>query len=304
MKLALDTLATEGRNAATLDIDRLSTLDIVRRIHAEDATVAGAVAPALPAIAQAADWAAAALAGGGRLFYVGAGTSGRLGILDASECPPTYGTPPQWVQGIIAGGDQAVFRSVEAAEDRPELGAEDLRARRLAPADLVVGIAASGRTPYVLGALHYARALGCRTVALACTPRPAIGEAADLTIAVVTGPEAITGSTRMKAGTAQKMVLNMLSTAAMVRLGKVYGNLMVDVRATNDKLRQRVLRIVAAATGEEAPRVAAAVAAAGGNAKTAIVMLLAGVDAAAAAAALEQGGGFVAEALRCAGAGR
>jgi N-acetylmuramic acid 6-phosphate etherase len=298
MTIALETLATEEQNRATADIDQLAPLDIVRRIHQEDAALTAAIAPALESIAQGAIWIAESLSQNGRLFYVGAGTSGRLGILDASECPPTYGTEPEQIQGLIAGGPSAVFRSVEAAEDRPELGENDLKAKSLAPKDIVVGIAASGRTPYVLGALSYARTLGCRTIALACSPHSPIGEAAELAITVVTGPEVITGSTRMKAGSAQKMVLNMLSTTAMILLGKVYGNLMVDVKASNEKLRQRVLRIVQTATGEDAEAVASAVAAAEGHAKTAIVMLLGGVDASKARLALEQGGGFVAKALQ------
>ena len=298
MTVALEALATEEQNRATADIDQLTPLDIVRRIHQEDAALTAAIAPALEAIAQGATWIAEALAQGGRLFYVGAGTSGRLGILDASECPPTYGTDPEQIQGLIAGGPSAVFRSVEAAEDRPELGEEDLKGKNLTAKDIVVGIAASGRTPYVLGSLSYARALGCRTVALACSPHSPIAAAAELAITVITGPEVITGSTRMKAGSAQKMVLNMLSTTAMILLGKVYGNLMVDVKASNEKLRQRVLRIVQTATGEAAEAVAAAVAAADGHAKTAIVMLLGGVEANKARLALEGTGGFVAKALQ------
>ncbi|WP_319403725.1 N-acetylmuramic acid 6-phosphate etherase [uncultured Anaeromusa sp.] len=298
MTVALEALATEEQNRATADIDQLTPLDIVRRIHQEDAALTAAIAPALEAIAQGATWIAEALAQGGRLFYVGAGTSGRLGILDASECPPTYGTDPEQIQGLIAGGPSAVFRSVEAAEDRPELGEEDLKVKNLTAKDIVVGIAASGRTPYVLGALGYARALGCRTVALSCSPHSPVSAAAELAITVVTGPEVITGSTRMKAGSAQKMVLNMLSTTAMILLGKVYGNLMVDVKASNKKLRQRVLRIVQTATGEAAEAVAASIAAADGHAKTAIVMLLGGVDANKARLALEEAGGFVAKALQ------
>ena len=298
MTVSLETLATEEQNRATADIDQLTPLGIVRRIHQEDAGLTAAIAPALEAIAQGAHWIAEALAQGGRLFYVGAGTSGRLGILDASECPPTYGTDPEQIQGLIASGPAAVFRSVEAAEDRPELGEADLKAKSLTAQDIVVGIAASGRTPYVLGALTYARALGCRTVALACSPHSPIGEAAELAITVITGPEVITGSTRMKAGSAQKMVLNMLSTTAMILSGKVYGNLMVDVKASNEKLRQRVRRIVQTATGETDAAVAAAVAAADGHAKTAIVMLLGGVPAPAARLALNESGGFVAKALQ------
>lgn len=297
MNIQLDHLLTESRNPNTADIDCLDTLQLVTRINEEDRTVADAVGAQLPQIAQAVDWIAAALAGGGRLFYLGAGTSGRLGILDASECPPTYGTAPEQVQGLIAGGERAVFRSVEHAEDSPELAAADLAARSLTSPDIVVGIAASGRTPYVIGGLDYARSIGCRTIALACTSAPLIGQHADLTIAVLSGPEVVTGSTRMKAGTAQKMVLNMLSTAAMIKRGKVYGNLMVDVAASNEKLQRRVRRIVSQATGEPDERIEAAVCAAKGSAKVAIVMLLANLSAEAAERRLQKADGFVAKAL-------
>ncbi len=298
MTLHLDSLLTERCNPNTSDIDQLSSLEILQRIHAEDLQVASAITPLLPKIAEAVDWISAAFRKGGRLFYLGAGTSGRLGILDAVECPPTYGTPPEMVQGIIAGGDRAVFRSVENAEDSPHLAESDLAKRGLSATDIVIGIAASGRTPYVIGGLTYARSLGCRTIALACTPEPLIGEHADLSLAVLSGPEVITGSTRMKAGTVQKMVLNMFTTAAMIRLGKVYGNLMVDVAASNEKLQRRVRRIVSLATGESEAKVEAAVSAANGSAKLAIVMLLGNLSAEAAQARLSAADGFVAKALQ------
>ncbi|WP_346353770.1 N-acetylmuramic acid 6-phosphate etherase [Azotosporobacter soli] len=301
MTFHLDSLLTERCNPNTSDIDQLSSLEILQRIHEEDLQVASAITPLLPKIAVAVDWISAAFRQGGRLFYLGAGTSGRLGILDAVECPPTYGTPPEMVQGIIAGGESAVFRSVENAEDSPHLAESDLAKRGLTSADIVVGIAASGRTPYVIGGLTYARSLGCRTIALACTPEPLIGEHADLSLAVLSGPEVVTGSTRMKAGTVQKMVLNMFTTAAMIRLGKVYGNLMVDVAASNEKLQHRVRRIVSLATGENVERVEAAVSTANGSAKLAIVMLLGNLSAEAAQARLSAADGFVAKALQTGG---
>ncbi|MDU4962297.1 MAG: N-acetylmuramic acid 6-phosphate etherase [Sporomusaceae bacterium] len=294
----LDKLMTEGRNPATQDIDRVSTLEIVERINREDHLVAPAVAQVLPQAARAVDWIAAAMGQGGRLFYLGAGSSGRLGILDASECPPTYGTEPGLVQGLIAGGETAVFRAVEGAEDSPALAVSDLQARSLQAADVVVGIAASGRTPYVLGGLQFARRLGCKTVAVVCSPGSQMAAAAELTICIETGPEVIMGSTRMKAGSAQKMLLNMLTTAVMIRRGKVYSNLMVDVQATNQKLVERAKRIVVIATGVSRDQAATALDAAGGSAKTAIVMLLAGWPAATAKAALAATGGFVARAVQ------
>ncbi|MCU0226499.1 MAG: N-acetylmuramic acid 6-phosphate etherase [Bryobacterales bacterium] len=277
--IALDRLLTEQRNATTTTIDRLSTLEMLRVINREDAGVAAAVEVALPSIAEALDLIAARLTNGGRLFYTGAGTSGRLGVLDASECPPTYNVPPGLVIGFLAGGDGALRRSVEGAEDSPEQGAADLLAYGCQAGDVLVGIAASGRTPYVIGALDQARAVGAATVALSCTQGAAISAHADVAIEVLCGPEVITGSTRMKAGTATKLVLNMLSTGAMVKLGHVYGNLMVNVQQTNEKLRHRAVRIVEQAldiSGEEARQ---ALAAAGGEVKVAIAMQLLRVSA-------------------------
>lgn len=293
----LEKLLTEGRNPATMDIDQLSTLDIVKRINDEDHKVAIAVHQVLPQIARAVEWTADCLRTGGRLFYMGAGTSGRLGILDASECPPTYGSPPEMVQGLIAGGETAVFRAVEGAEDSPALGVEDLRKKELTARDIVVGIAASGRTPYVIGGLRYARSIGCKTIAVSCTPQPETGQAADLSIEILAGPEVVTGSTRMKAGTAQKMVLNMLTTATMIRLGKIYSNLMVDVQATNSKLKERAKRIVCTATGVSKEQAEQTLAQAKGSAKIAITMLLAGVPAGQASELLDAAGGIISRAL-------
>ncbi len=286
-------MLTERQNLNTQQIDRLDTLAILTAINAEDRTVAEAVAAALPAIARAVDAVAERLRGGGRLFYVGAGTSGRLGILDASECPPTYGTPPELVQAIIAGGENAMFDAVEFVEDDEVAGADDLTARNVNAQDAVVGIAASGRTPYVLGALRSARELGAITIGLSNNAPAPVLDAADIAIPVVTGPEVITGSTRMKAGTAQKLVLNMISTGAMIKLGKVYGNLMVDVQVRNDKLLQRARRIVAQVGKVDDAQAADLLALAENDVKTAIVMARRSVDASEAHALLAKADGFL-----------
>ena len=267
----LATLPTESRNPASEHIDQLSTLDMLRIINEEDAKVAAAVAAELPNIAKAVDAIAARFEQGGRLFYIGAGTSGRLGVLDASECPPTYSTPPEMVQGLIAGGDIALRRSVERAEDDESQGRRDLEQRCFSTQDVLVGIAASGRTPYVLGGIRYARELGALTIGLSCVPESAVAQAAELAVTPATGPEVVTGSTRMKAGTATKLVLNMLSTGAMVRLGYVYGNLMVNVQPTNVKLRDRAARIIATITGLSHSDAVALLERAG-SVKTAVVM--------------------------------
>jgi N-acetylmuramic acid 6-phosphate etherase len=267
----LSTLATEARNPRTEHIDQLSTFDMVRIINEEDAKVAAAVAAVLPEIAKAIDAIAERFASGGRLFYIGAGTSGRLGVLDASECPPTFSVPSTLVQGIIAGGDSALRKSSEASEDSPAQGAADLESAGFTAADTMVGIAASGRTPYVLGALEYAHSLNALRIALTCVPGSPMAAAADISIAPVTGPEVLTGSTRLKAGTATKLVLNMLSTGVMIKTGAVYGNLMVNLQPTNAKLVDRAERIIMAATGVDQPTAAALLHAAGGV-KTAIVM--------------------------------
>ena len=247
----LATMTTEAYRPELADIDRLPTLDIARFMNAEDATVTTAVAARLPEIAAAIDGVTARMARGGRLVYAGAGTAGRLGILDASECPPTFNTDPGQVVGLIAGGPQAVVTSVEGAEDSAELARADLDALTLTPLDTVVGVSASGRTPYAVGAVEHARRLGALTIGLSCNADSALAAAAEHGIEVVVGPELLTGSTRLKAGTAQKLVLNMLSTITMIRLGKTYGNLMVDVRASNEKLRARSRRIVSLATGAD-----------------------------------------------------
>ena len=236
-------LTTEQVNPATAHIDSCTTLEMVRLINDEDKKVALAVEKVLPEIAQAVDKIAESFSRGGRLFYIGAGTSGRLGVLDASECPPTFGVNPDMVQGLIAGGDSALIKAVEGAEDNRQLAEENLRERNFTAADVLVGITASGRTPYVLGGVEFAKTLGAVTVGVSCVENSALAQAVDIAITPVTGAEALTGSTRMKAGTATKMVLNMLTTAAMIKIGKVRGNLMVCVQATNDKLRDRLKRI-------------------------------------------------------------
>ena len=266
--------ATERRNPRSVDIDTLEPAELVDLFLAEDATVVPAVAAARAAIGRAIDLVETAFRRGGRLFYVGAGTSGRLGVLDASECPPTFGTPPELVQGIIAGGPPALVRSIEGAEDVANAGAAAIAEREVTAADVVVGIAASGTTPFVHGALDRAHALGAGTILLTCAdPPPRRGDPIDLVIQIDVGPELVTGSTRLKAGTATKLVLNMLTTGAMVRIGKTYGNLMVDLQATNAKLRDRGERIVMEVLGVTREAARDAVQSAGGNVRTAIVML-------------------------------
>jgi N-acetylmuramic acid 6-phosphate etherase len=267
----LPNLLTETRNPASAEIDALPTLDMLRVINAADREVAVSVEREIPNIARAVDDIAERLESGGRLFYLGAGTSGRLGVLDASECPPTFNTPPDLVQGIIAGGDRALRHSIERAEDDGELGRKDLIDRGFGAGDALVGIAASGRTPYVLGALAHARALGALTVGLSCTPDSEVGRAAEIAITPLSGPEIVTGSTRLRAGTATKLVLNMLSTGVMIRMGYVYGNFMVNMQATNEKLTDRARRIIAAIAGvpyEEAARLLSAA----GSVRVAILM--------------------------------
>lgn len=270
----LKKLATEGRNPRSAHIDTASPEEIVRIINAEDKTVAEAVEKASGQIAKQIEAAAYALQHGGRLIYIGAGTSGRLGVIDAAECRPTYGVDDNTIVGLIAGGMGAMFSAVEGAEDSLTLAEEELRAIGFCKDDFLVGVAASGRTPYVKGGLAYARSIGAVTGSVACTSPAEISALADIPVEVVTGPEVVTGSTRMKAGTAQKMVLNMLSTGAMVRCGKVMGNLMVDVQATNDKLRARALRIVMEAAEVDRKTAEKALAEAGGSAKKAILSLL------------------------------
>jgi N-acetylmuramic acid 6-phosphate etherase len=295
------TPATETPNPLTGELDAMSVDEILRVMNDEDAGVAGAVSAAIPEIARAVDLAVAALSAGGRLVYQGAGTSGRLGVLDAAECPPTFGTDPAQVVGLLAGGHEAMFRAIEGAEDSRELGADDLSGIGLTERDVVVGIAASGRTPYVIGGLDEARRVGAATVAISCSPNAEISAHADVAIEIDNGPEVLTGSTRLKAGTSQKLVLNMISTATMVRLGKVYGNLMVDVRPSNEKLVARAVRIVQAATDCDTATARRALDEADGHAKTAIVAILCDVDAATARERLSAGAGFVREAVRARG---
>ncbi|MFF7975325.1 N-acetylmuramic acid 6-phosphate etherase [Streptomyces sp. NPDC007905] len=301
LQAELASLTTEAFRPELAEIDRLATLDIARLMNGEDSGVPGAVAARLPQIAAAIDAVAARMARGGRLIYAGAGTAGRLGVLDASECPPTFNTDPAQVVGLIAGGPEAMVTSVEGAEDSKELARRDLDALKVTADDSVVGVSASGRTPYAVGAVEHARALGALTIGLACNEHSALAAAAEHGIEVVVGPELITGSTRLKAGTAQKLVLNMLSTITMVRLGKTYGNLMVDVRASNDKLRARSRRIVALATGASDEEIEKALTESGGEVKNAILAILAGVDGPTAARLLEESGGHLRAALAAAG---
>lgn len=296
--IQLNGIDTEQINPRTAHIDRESTEGMLRLINREDRQVAGAVEQEIPHIARAVDAIYEKIASGGRLVYCGAGTSGRLGVLDAAECPPTYGVPYGLVQGLIAGGQLALTRAVEGAEDRYEEGRRDLEGIGFSQADALVGIAASGRTPYVLGALDYARELGAVSIGLTSCHGSELSRHADITIAPLTGPEVITGSTRMKSGTAQKLVLNMLSTATMIKLGKVYGNLMVDVQAANEKLVQRAVSIVMSATGADEALARGTLSRCGFSCKHAIVMLLLGVDETGAKAALEKARGHISRAVR------
>ncbi len=297
LQAELDSLISESRNSATCDLDRLSTIELLARLNAEDQKVAAAVAAELPAISATVERVISALKRGGRLIYIGAGTSGRLGVLDAAECPPTFGIAPGRVIGVIAGGPGAMFEAVEGAEDDLNLAETDLRRVSFTASDVLIGIAASGRTPYVLGALRYARTFGATTVALTCNPHSTLACAADISIAPQVGPEALTGSTRLKCGSAHKMVLNLISTAAMIGLGKIYENLMVDLKPVNDKLRARAVRIVATATGasvDEAHRVLERCAY---SAKLAILVQLSGLSPAAASTCLDAHDGYLRAAL-------
>ncbi len=293
----LSNMMTETRNPDTMHLDEMSPLQIVTAMNREDRKVSLAIEAVLPQIA-AVEAVETAFRNGGRLFYLGAGTSGRLGVLDASECPPTFGVDHGMVVGLIAGGDRVLRFPIEGAEDSRELGRQDLADHNLQSVDVITGIAASGRTPYVLGALDYARSLGCRTAAVACNRDSAVGRAADIAIEAVVGPEVLTGSTRLKAGTAQKMILNMITTGAMVRIGKAYQNLMVDVVQSNEKLQARAENIVMEATGVSRPEARPVIDAAGGKVKLAITMLLTGQNAAAAQQRLEQTGELVQDAIR------
>lgn len=297
MGLTLDNLLTEARNPQTMELDSMTPLEIVTAMNREDARVPESIRPQLPNIAQCVAWATEAIRSGGRLIYMGAGTSGRLGVLDAVECPPTFGVSPDVVVGLIAGGEGAFVKAVEGAEDSRELGKADLEAIGLTRRDLVVGIAASGRTPYVLGGLAYANSLGCKTAAISCNPGSALGKEARLAIEVAPGPECLTGSTRLKAGTAQKLILNMISTATMVGCGKAYSNLMVDVMQTNEKLVVRAQNIVMEATGVSRDSAKEAIALAGGSCKLAVTMILADCTVEEAKERLERCGGSVRQAI-------
>ena len=294
----LDSLLTEQPNPASRDIDARPTADVLRIINQEDHKVAPAVAAEIPRIAQAVDGIVEAIRKGGRLYYIGAGTSGRLGVLDAAECPPTFNVPPDMVQGIIAGGEAALARATEATEDDPSQGERDLLDHGFRIGDVLVGIAASGRTPYVLGAVAVGRRLGALTVGISCTPNSELARAVDIPITPLPGPEVVAGSTRMRAGTATKLVLNMISTAAMIRLGYVYGNLMVNVQPKNSKLADRARRIIAEASGVSYQRAGELLDAADGSVRTAIVMARLGLDRAGAEARLTQAGGRVSEAVK------
>lgn len=293
----LENLLTEQRNPYTMYIDTVSTLEMCMLLNEEDKRVAVAIRQILPQIANAIDEITLRLQKGGRLFYIGAGTSGRLGILDAVECPPTYSTDPEMVQGIIAGGYNAIFKAQEGAEDSLTLAKEDLSNKNLTAKDCVVGIAASGRTPYVIGGLNYAQEIGALTIAISCSPQSKISAHAQIAIEALTGPEAITGSTRMKAGTAQKMILNMLSTCTMIKLGKVYGNLMVDVKASNEKLIARARRILMEATDCDETTAINTLAKTSGKVKPAILMILANLTYEEALIQLKNNQGFIAKAL-------
>ncbi|WP_028546288.1 N-acetylmuramic acid 6-phosphate etherase [Paenibacillus taiwanensis] len=297
MDTNISALLTEQRNPRTMTIDQMSTHDIVSVIHQEDRSVMEAVYRVLPRVEEAVDSVYASLKKGGRLFYVGAGTSGRLGFVDAAECPPTYSTPPELIQAVIAGGSGAVFAAVEGAEDNEAQGAADLQERGLNAADVVIGIAASGRTPYVVGAMQYAQDRGAATVSLTCNDSSAISRFADVKIEVLVGPEVVTGSTRMKAATAHKMILNTISTSVMIRLGKVYENLMVDLNASNYKLQERARGIVMSITNVDYETASSTLAVADQEVKTAIVMLEAGLSAKEARERLERTGGLVRQAI-------
>lgn len=293
----LTTMITESRNQTSLTIDQLTTIDMLKVINEEDKKVAFAVEKQLPQIAQAVDKIVEAFQQQGRLIYIGAGTSGRLGILDASECPPTYGTPAEQIMGIIAGGTPAIFKAVENAEDKPEQGQADLQSIQFNYKDILVGIAASGRTPYVIGAMEYAKSQGATVISLCCNPNAPMIGLADIAITPIVGAEVITGSSRMKAGTAQKLVLNMLTTASMIKIGKVFSNLMVDVEASNAKLIERQIQIVIEATSCSRQQAINALEQCNRQCKTAIIMLLMQISAEQANALLNENSGMIAHVL-------
>ncbi len=297
-KLNLSKLTTESRNQNTLNIDKVSTLEMVKMINEEDKKVANAIEIELPKIAEAIDGIVERMQKGGRLIYIGAGTSGRLGILDASECPPTYGVSEELVQGIIAGGKEAIFRAKEGAEDSKELAVEDLKFKSLNENDTVVGLAASGRTPYVIGGLEYANEIEALTISVTCNADSQVAKEAKIAISPVVGAEVVTGSTRLKSGTAQKLVLNMLSTGSMIKMGKVYGNLMVDVKATNEKLVGRSKKIVCEATGVSFKEAETILNETGFDVKLSIFMILSNLEKEEAKVILEMNNGYIAKALK------
>jgi len=297
-KLNLSKLTTESRNQNTLNIDKVSTLEMVKMINEEDKKVANAIEIELPQIAEAIDGIVERMQKGGRLIYIGAGTSGRLGILDASECPPTYGVSEELVQGLIAGGQEAIFRAKEGAEDSKELAVLDLKDKSLNENDTVVGIAASGRTPYVIGGLEYANEIGALTISVTCNADSQVAKEAKIAISPVVGAEVVTGSTRLKSGTAQKLVLNMLSTGSMIKMGKVYGNLMVDVKATNEKLVERSKKIVCEATGVSFKEAETVLNETDFDVKLSIFMILSNLEKEEAKVILEKNNGYIAKALK------
>lgn len=297
MQHNLKTLTTESRNERSMQIDTAEPMDILKIMNDDDQKIAAAVQEELPNIEVAVRYTLESFKQGGKLVYIGAGTSGRLGVLDAVECPPTFSTPPEMVQGIIAGGENAFVKAVEGAEDKPEAGVADLKAINLTEKDTVIGIAASGRTPYVIGALQYARSIGAKTVALSCNKNALISKEADQAIEVVVGPEVLTGSTRLKAATAHKMVLNMISTSSMILLGKAYENLMIDVHVSNEKLKERAINIITRITGVSYEDALEALQASGLQVKVAIVMLENNVTKDEAIKLLEEADGYVRKAI-------
>ena len=298
MSVNLERIATETRNPATMGLDKMTPLELITEMNREDAGVPAAITPQLPQIAKCIEWTTESVEAGGRIIYMGAGTSGRLGVLDAVECPPTFGVSPDMVVGLIAGGERAFVKAVEGAEDSRDLGRQDLEMIRLSSRDTVIGIAASGRTPYVLGGLQYASSIGCHTAAIACSRDSEVGKMAELAIEVTPGPEVLTGSTRLKAGTCQKLILNMISTATMVQCGKAYENLMVDLMQTNDKLVVRAQNIVMEATGVDRETAKEKIAEAQGSCKLAVTMILADCSREEAAERLAQSGGHVRMAIQ------
>ena len=298
MKINLNGLVTENRNINTMDIDKISTVEMLEKINNEDKNVPLAVKKEIPQIAELIEKAVERMRKGGRIIYIGAGTSGRLGVLDASECPPTDGVEPELIQGVIAGGEEAMFKAKEGAEDSEELAVLDLKERNLNKNDIVIGIAASGRTPYVIGALKFAKENGVLTASISCNKNSPIAKEADIEIAPVVGAEVVTGSTRMKSGTAQKLVLNMISTGVMIKLGKVYENLMVDVKATNAKLVERSKKIVMEATGVSREEAENKLNDTGFDVKLSIFIILSGLNKSEAKEILEKNNGYIAKALQ------